>query len=168
MSGKDKITSCVVWKNVVSVSKLPPDSLLYFLKVFLRQEMQIVSLTKRSAERVHLTLSWKLLPVMLTAGLPGSWKIRKSLLQEEIKRDEEREERMKWDDEALVTHRFHHLMLNSGAGTQIPPTINEDELPHVWTQRVKAVTPGMISPPPRDAASYLTEMSIPDGLPFKA
>lgn len=52
-------------------------------------------------------------------------------------------------------------MLNSGAGTQIPPTINEDELPHVWTQRAKAVTPGMISPPPRDAASYLTEM------PFK-
>lgn len=59
-------------------------------------------------------------------------------------------------------------MLNSGAGTQIPSTINEDELPHVWTQRVKAVTPRMSSPPPRDAASYLTEMSIPDGLPFKA
>lgn len=93
MSGKDKITSCVVWKIAVSVSKLPPDSLVYFLKVFLRQEMQIVSLTKRSAERVHLTLSLKLLPVMLTAGLPGSWKIRKSLLQEEIKRDEERERR---------------------------------------------------------------------------
>lgn len=59
-------------------------------------------------------------------------------------------------------------MLNSGAGTQIPPTINDDELPHVWTQRAEAVTPGMISPPPPDAASYLTEMSIPDGLPFKA
>lgn len=67
-----------------------------------------------------------------------------------------------------MTHRFHHLMLNSGAGTQIPPTINDDELPHVWTQRAEAVTPGMISPPPPDAASYLTEMSIPDGLPFKA